>query len=251
MKKIRRVVVSLIVTAMLLSACGSSVGRRVDSGEIVVPEMSSEDLLVSSLEFLLQDEEDTAEKTEENTKDDTDVPGESNADTATENEEEGRKDNAIEKPAEQERVPKEKEAVIYYGNAGSYDLKQEIIQVEEESAEELLNALARRNIVSLDTKLLSFEEQESDGSKVLHLELSKALDEYLKTMSREAECIILASVVNTFLENYDADSVYLVVNGKTLVTKNAEYEAAFVKCTPEELLERLKASDSENIQEEG
>ncbi|MDE6881957.1 MAG: GerMN domain-containing protein [Lachnospiraceae bacterium] len=251
MKKIRKVVVSVIVTAMLLAACGSSVGRRVDSGEIVVPEISSEDLLVSSLEFLLQDEEDTAEKieeTEENAEDDTDASEESNTNTESE---EDRKDNAAEKPAAQERVPKEKEAVIYYGNAGSYDLKQEIIQVEEESAEELLAALARHNIVSLDTKLLSFEEEESDEGKVLYLELSKALDEYLKTMSKEAECIILASVVNTFLENYDADSVYLVVNGKTLATKNAEYEAAFVKCTPEELLERLKASDSEDIQEEG
>lgn len=241
MKKVKEVVAAVTFTAIILAACGSSVGGRVDSGEIIVPEMSSEDLLVSSLEFLLQ-KEDTPQKAEETSEDDTSGEPENSTD--------GREENTVKIPTEQEHDPEENEAVIYYGNAGSYDLKQEIIPVEEKTAEELLDALARHNIVSLDTKILSFEEEEKDGNKVLYLELSKAVDEYLKTMSREAECIILASVVNTFLENYDADSVYLVVNGKTLITKNAEYTEAFVKCTPEELLRRLELSASESGQDE-
>lgn len=241
MKRVKEVVAAVTGAAMILAACGSVVGGRVDSGEIVVPEMSSEDLLVSSLEFLLQ-EEDTEETAE------AEKSGEAKKDAASE--EDDREKDAMEVQPEQERVPKEDEAVIYYGNAGSYDLKQEIVPAEEKTAEELLDALAKHNIVSLDTKLLSFAEEEIDGNKVLHLDLSKAVDEYLKTMSREAECIILASVVNTFLENYDADSVYLVVNGKTLVTKNAEYTEAFVRCTPEELLKRLESSALESEREE-
>ena len=241
MKKVKEVAVAVTGAAMVLAACGSIVDGRVDSGEIVVPEMSSEDLLVSSLEFLLQEDgtEETSEadKSEEAKKDAT-------------SEEDDREKDTVEIQTEQERVPQEDEAVIYYGNAGSYDLKQEIVPAKEKTAEELLGALAKHNIVSLDTKLLSFEEEETNGSKVLYLDLSKAMDEYLKTMSREAECIILASVVNTFLENYDADSVYLVVNGKTLVTKNAEYTEAFVKCTPEELLKRLELPALESEGEE-
>ena len=241
MKKVKEVAAAVTGAAMVLAACGSVVGGRVDSGEIVVPEMSSEDLLVSSLEFLLQ--EDGTEETSE-----TDKAEEAKKDATSE--EDDREKDTVEIQTEQERVPQEDEAVIYYGNAGSYDLKQEIVPAKEKTAEELLGALAKHNIVSLDTKLLSFEEEETNGSKVLYLDLSKAMDEYLKTMSREAECIILASVVNTFLENYDADSVYLVVNGKTLVTKNAEYTEAFVKCTPEELLKRLELPALESEGEE-
>lgn len=240
MKKVKRAALLSVITAVLLAACSGTAGGKVDSGEIVVPEMSSEDLLVSSLEYLLQDETDETEEPEAISENDKDKPQE--AEETAEDEEEVRKDFSTE-----ERVPKQNEAVIYYGNAGSYDLNQEIIAVEEKSAEELLDALARHNIVSLDTKVLSFEEREDAGAKVLYLELSKAAGEYLKTMSREAECIILASVVNTFLENYDADRVYIAVDGKPLKTKSAEYEGALARCTPEELLERIETNAAENV----
>ena len=237
MKKVGRAAAVAAVMAVLLSACGTLAGGRVDSGEIVVPEMSSEDLLVSSLELLLEEEE---------------VPKEARDLTEAEQElHQGAEEQAeeqVEEEAdkdEQERVPAENEAVIFYGNAGSYDLNREIVPIGEKTAEELVDALARHNIMSLDTKVLSFEEKEEDGEQILHLDLSKAAGEYLKTMSREAECIILASVVNTFLENYEADGVFIAVNGKPLTTKNAEYPYALKRCTPEELLEKSGLSGTE------
>lgn len=236
MKKVSKAAAVAAVMAVLLSACTSLTEGSVDSGEIVVPEMSSKDLLVSSLELILLDEEDGADEVSD--------PSGTEQDTEQEAGEEVRNENA-DLQKELERVPKEKEAVIFYGNAGSYDLNQEIIAIEEKTAEELLDALARHNIVSLDTKVLSFEEKETAGEKILHLDLSKAAGEYLKTMSREAECIILASVVNTFLENYEADGVCIAVNGKPLTTKHAEYTDVLKRCTPEELLEKIGRSEGE------
>ena len=237
MKKVGRAAAVAAIMAVLLSACGTLAGGRVNSGEIVVPEMSSEDLLVSSLELLLEEEE---------------VPKEARDLTEAEQElHQGAEEQAeeqVEEEAdkdEQERVPAENEAVIFYGNAGSYDLNREIVPIGEKTAEELVDALARHNIMSLDTKVLSFVEKEEDGEQILHLDLSKAAGEYLKTMSREAECIILASVVNTFLENYEADGVFIAVNGKPLTTKNAEYPYALKRCTPEELLEKSGLSGTE------
>lgn len=242
MKKVRRAVLLTVTAAVLLAACSGAASEKVDSGEIVVPEMSSEELLASSLEYLLQDETDETEETEA-------ISG--NNEDKTQEEVSDDKEEAGKIPVAEERVPKENEAVIYYGNAGSYDLSRELVTVEEKTAEELLDALARHNIVSLDTKVLSFEEKEDDGVKVLYLELSKAAGEYLKTMSREAECIILASVVDTFLENFGADKVYIAVDGKPLKTKNAEYEEALTRCTPEELLEQLGANAAENVDTQG
>ncbi len=244
MKKVGRAAAVAAVMAVLLSACGTLAGGRVDSGEIVVPEMSSEDLLVSSLELLLEEEEVPKEAQDLSEAEQEQPQG------VEEQVEEQAEDEADKK--EQERVPAENEAVIFYGNAGSYDLNREIVPIGEKTAEELVDALARHNIMSLDTKVLSFEEKEADGERILHLDLSKAAGEYLKTMSREAECIILASVVNTFLENYEADGVFIAVNGKPLTTKNAEYPYALKRCTPEELLEKsgLSGTEEKSGQEE-
>ncbi len=245
MRKLRRIAILVIVTAMLLGACNGGAGRRVDSGEIVVPEMSSEDLIVSSLEYLLQDDEESAEEAVESSEEESQDVEETDEET----EDHGEAGLESVQP-EQEFAPEGNEAVIYYGNAGSYDLKQEMIQLEEKTADELLGALAKHNIVSLDTKVLSFEEKETSGERILHLELSRAVSEYLKTMSKEAECIILASLVNTFLENYDADGVYIVVDGEPLHTKNAEYAEALSRCTPEELLERITLIEEIDKEEE-
>lgn len=245
MKKVGRAAAVAAVMAVLLSACGTLAGGRVNSGEIVVPEMSSEDLLVSSLELLLEEEEVPKEAQDLSSEAEQEQPQ-----GVEEQVEEQAEDEADKK--EQERVPAENEAVIFYGNAGSYDLNREIVPIGEKTAEELVDALARHNIMSLDTKVLSFEEKEAAGERILHLDLSKAAGEYLKTMSREAECIILASVVNTFLENYEADGVFIAVNGKPLTTKNAEYPYALKRCTPEELLEKsgLSGTEEKSGQEE-
>lgn len=245
MKKVGRAAAVAAVMAVLLSACGTLAGGRVNSGEIVVPEMSSEDLLVSSLELLLEEEEVPKEAQDLSSEAEQEQPQ-----GVEEQVEEQAEDEADKK--EQERVPAENEAVIFYGNAGSYDLNREIVPIGEKTAEELVDALARHNIMSLDTKVLSFEEKEVAGERILHLDLSKAAGEYLKTMSREAECIILASVVNTFLENYEADGVFIAVNGKPLTTKNAEYPYALKRCTPEELLEKsgLSGTEEKSGQEE-
>ena len=245
MKKVGRAAAVAAIMAVLLSACGTLAGGRVNSGEIVVPEMSSEDLLVSSLELLLEEEEVPKEAQDLSSEAEQEQPQ-----GVEEQVEEQAEDEADKK--EQERVPAENEAVIFYGNAGSYDLNREIVPIGEKTAEELVDALARHNIMSLDTKVLSFEEKEAAGERILHLDLSKAAGEYLKTMSREAECIILASVVNTFLENYEADGVFIAVNGKPLTTKNAEYPYALKRCTPEELLEKsgLSGTEEKSGQEE-
>lgn len=225
----KRLEAAAVVAAMLvfLAACGS---RKQDatSGEMVAPEVSSEDLLVSSLEYLLLDEtEGEAEEPEEKKGQGVEIQG----------------TDAQSAPMESESAS----AVIYYGSGGSSDLERETVEIEEMTPEELVNALARHNIMSLDTKVLAFEQKEEDGGgSVLYLDLSKAAGEYLRTMSEEAKSVIIASVIDTFLENYSADGICLTVEGQPLAGLGGEYAQPFAKCTPEELLELLSAEDSEN-----
>ena len=244
MKNRKKAVVAIIIATASLAACGTIADRDVTSGEMAVPEVSSEDLLVSSLEYLLLDD---------------DTPDSEDQELSDQNAEEQAEQNTAEESEDitgEQSEPAEddiqgEEAVVYYGDGGLVALQQETIELEAVTPEELIGALARHNIVSLDTKVLSFEQREEEETTVLHLDLSQAVNDYLGTMSKEAECIIVAAVVDTFLENYDSDAIYLTVEGSPLITSNAEYIEKLERCTPEELLETLEAhaaDDFENMQ---
>lgn len=239
MKSKNRAALAVTTVAVLLSSCGVSPDQNVASSEMAAPEVSSQELLISSLEYLLLD--DTGGDVQDpSQRDSQDQQTEAQDPPAVEEE-------SVDTPDAQpeEDDIREEEAIIYYGNGAFSDLEQETVEVAEITPDELISALARHNIVSLDTKVLSFELGEQDGALILYLDLSKSVSEYLRTMSMEAESIIVASVINTFLDNYDADAVFLTVEGKTLITSNAEYSRQLVRCTPGELMETLQIPDGE------
>lgn len=222
MKK-RNMAALTLVAVMLLTACGRAADTTVTTEQMVVPEMSSKDMLVNSLEYLL--EEEPVEETEGKTGEEEQEAAEADNDTAG-------GDDA------------QQTAVICYGKDIDSDLEQEEIKAEEITPDVLLDALARHNIVPLlDTKALSMEEKKEDGKKLLCLDISGSFREYLMTMSVEAESIIISSIVNTFLSNYDADLVYITVEGEALSTSHAEYKEALPGCTPREMMAYLTAAE--------
>lgn len=255
----RNLAALLLLAVISLTACGGAADTAVTTEEIVVPEMSSKDMLVNSLEYLLEEtenetgeeqaeeEELQAEDTEKETEDTGEETGVKEKDineTGTELAETD--DGAADEDSAGET------ALIFYGKDMESGLTREEITAEEVTPDVLLNALARHNIVPLlDTKALSMEEREEDGRKLLYLDLSGSFREYLMTMSMEAECIIISSIVNTFTENYDADAVYITVKGETLVTSHAAYTEAVAGDTPEELMARLTAVEDEKKEDAG
>lgn len=226
MKK-RNMAALALLAVMLLTACGRTADAVVTKEEIVVPELSSKDMLVNSLEYLLEKEpeEETGEEAQEK-ETQTDQPVEESVRIQEESEE------------------PEKATVICYGKDMDSGLTEEVIIAEHITPDVLLSALARHNIVPLlDTKALSMEEREEDGRKLIYLDLSGSFREYLMTMSMEAECIIISSIVNTFLANYDADAVYITVEGETLVTAHTSYTEAMADYTPGEMMTFLTAAE--------
>ena len=174
MKRIGKVAFAVAIV-LLMTACGRKSDSTVTTGEIDAPEMSSGDLLVSSLEYLLQD---------------------------------GEEENIQEQEVSADAIEEEEAAdsvsfVVYYSNRSCDGLNSQEEKAEELTADVLIAALARHNIVSLDTKVLSFSEEEKEEGKVLYLDLSKEMDNYLDTMTKAAKDIILDSIASTFLRNYD------------------------------------------------
>ena len=198
-KKLATMIALLTIAA--LPAC-SNAKISANTSEMEGYDDPASDLLVDTLEYILSDDEE---------KDEDFIKVGDDGTEQTDDEED--KDQV--------------EAVIYYGNGASDKLNSEISTMEELTAENLIGALAGHNIVPLGTKVNYFEVDETDGKKVLLLDLDKAFREYLKTMNEDSEKIILASVTATFLEAYNAESITITIDDKVLETNHETYDEPF------------------------
>lgn len=209
MKKNKKFAVLLcLIIVLALAACGNSAEEAAAMKDEAAEEKSANELLIDSLEYLLQEER-------------------------TESDEEPSETAQGQQP-ESEDEAMQTEVLIYYGNGASDELTTEVSMMEQVTAENLIEALLKHNIVSLGTKVNSFEERENNGVKTLYLDLSKTFHEYLKTMTKEGENIIIYSVAATFLKAYDADEIVITVNGAVLKTDYATYEEP-LNYAPEQL----------------
>ena len=213
----RKVLLAAAATAVVftLAACANTANTSA-AGEMVVPETSSQELLVGSLEYLLQERGENIRQSE------VEVLKMFETDASVE-----------EMQSKETEEVRKVQATIYYGNSGSLDLKQEVTGIEQLTPENLIDSLAKHNIVSLDTKVNSFEEEDCEEGKVLKLDLSKAFREYLRTMSKNSEKVILASVVDTFLDAYEAQAIQITVEGDLLETSHGSYHEPIEFTLPE------------------
>lgn len=210
MKKKKWAVLAAVAAMLMFTACANTSNIPLSSGELAVPETSSKELLASSLEYLLKEEFEQEETKPEEMPAEESGKEEVSGETRT-------------KP-EQTEALQQTQVTVYYGNSGSMELKYEDAAIEQLTPENLIDSLAKHNIVSLDTKVNSFEEEEDADGKVLKLDLSRSFKEYLKTMSENGEKVILASVTNTFLEAYEAKLIQITVEGDSLETSHGSYE---------------------------
>lgn len=118
------------------------------------------------------------------------------------------------------------ELIVYHSNDRADGLETERMEAQELTAGALIDALATHNVASIDTKVLAFECVEAQGNRTLKLDLSEAFGEYLKTMGKSGEDVVIAALTNTFLENYHADGLWLTVDGQILETEHAIYGEA-------------------------
>lgn len=130
---------------------------------------------------------------------------------------------------------------IYYGNAEADGFEQKEVEIKGLTPQNLISELAKLNVVSIDTEVKSFEQDE----KVLKLDLSKGFSQYLNMMGTSGEYIVMGGLVNTFLTAYDADEILITVEGKTLETGHASYE------NPLEFFEFDTRQEAEAAQEAG
>ncbi len=73
-------------------------------------------------------------------------------------------------------------------------------------------------------EVIKFEEQKENGAYALHIDFSEAFQTQIFQMGTAGEYIMINSVVNTFLDAYDADKVRITVEGMVLESGHAIYD---------------------------
>lgn len=222
-----------VLVILALTACSNTkeVSNLNEPNDNEGYEVSSTDLLVDTLQYLLNDGETDNETTDDEDTSNEATDNETSDDAAVDNKTSDKNTDLFQindnQTEQQDDETNNIKVTIYYGNAASDKLNSETADMEELTAENLINALVLHNIVSLGTKINSFEEETVNKGKTLHLDLDKSFREYLKTMSSESEKIILACVTATFLEAYDAESIKITIDGDVLKTNYEVYEEPF------------------------
>ncbi len=111
---------------------------------------------------------------------------------------------------------------IYTGNDNADGLDETEVAIAELTADELLAALVDAGAIPEGTTCVSFT-QSDDGSE-LTLDLSQAFADGVGQMGTSGEMMMLGSLVNTFLEAYDAQTITVTVEGAALETGHNVYD---------------------------
>ena len=103
--------------------------------------------------------------------------------------------------------------IIYKSNENADGFDTETVSLDALTPENIMAALIDAGVVPSDVKVLDFKQEED----TITLDLSK-------TFGTAGEYATVGSVVNTYLDAYDAKAVSLLVEGGTWSTGHAEYE---------------------------
>lgn len=131
-------------------------------------------------------------------------------------------------------VPEKTQIQLYYADAQSDFLQTCMVELDELSPQAVLQALQADGLVDKNVTVLNWLcENQADPNKdtTLTLDLSKEFQEQL-SVNPSTEHTLLACVVNTYLDAYEAVSITLTSDGKPLTAQTEATNQPFSYLNP-------------------
>lgn len=128
-----------------------------------------------------------------------------------------------EEPITEPETEPESESVtvtLYYGDENAEHILSREEQVAEVTPQVLADLLYDQGVFSHSFAVNSCKVEEG----VLKLDLDEHFEEMLQSTGTAGEYIMMGSLVNTFLDAYEAEGVDLTVNGEILETGHSIYD---------------------------
>ena len=121
-----------------------------------------------------------------------------------------------------ESIPQLLSYDIYVPNENANGFVVETISTEEISEETVLVELKKYNVLTEDVSINSFHVE----NNLITIDFNQAFADIVCSMGISGEIMVLGSVVNTFLDAFQAESVYFTVDGQILESGHAIYDFA-------------------------
>lgn len=136
-------------------------------------------------------------------------------------------ENTTEEVSQTTESTEEEEVTVYTGNDNADALDEEKVTVNGVTPENLITALAKNKVLPETVKVLKFEDK---GDNLI-LDLSGEYQDYIFTAGDAGEQMSVGSIVNTFLDAYDATYVTILIEGEGWASGHVEYEGPLTRYT--------------------
>ncbi len=110
--------------------------------------------------------------------------------------------------------------ILYRGDENAENFLSQEVQVPEINETVITEHLISAGVLPEGTAVDQFE---LEGTQ-LNIDLNDTFLDHLYTMGTAGERILVGSVVNTFLSAYDAETVFLTVNGEIIESGHVIYD---------------------------
>lgn len=109
----------------------------------------------------------------------------------------------------------------YHGDENAEHIVSDTAEIPQLSPQALADLLCEKEVLSVPVTVNSCVV---DSDKIIQLDLSGEFSQLLNSMGTTGETIIMGSLVNTFLDAFKADGVYIKTDGQELSTGHNIYD---------------------------
>lgn len=216
MRKFRLLPVIMVSTALMMGITGCESTTQQPAKEETKKEETKEEETKQPETSKETDSESTETKDTTEEKDGKDSEAEKKEDTA---------EKAEDTTKETESAESQEEQLTLYlpnENADGWDVTKN--QMEQITPDIIIGQLVGAGAIPDSVTVVSFGEDQGENGLILKLDLSSNFAEGLLNMGTAGEYLTMGSVVNSFLDTYQADGIEITAGGNVIETGHTSFE---------------------------
>lgn len=219
MRKFRLLPVIMVSIALMMGITGcESTTQKPAKGETKKEETKEEE--TKQPETSKDTDSESAETTEK--KDATDIMEEKDSE-AEKKEDTAEKAEDTTKETESEKS-QEEQLTLYLPNENADGWNVTKNQIEQVTPDIIIGQLVGAGAIPDSVTVVSFGEDQGENGLILKLDLSSNFAEGLLNMGTAGEYLTMGSVVNSFLDTYQADGIEITAGGNVIETGHTSFE---------------------------
>ena len=209
MRKFRLLPVIMVSTALMMGITGCESTTQQPAKEETKKEETKEEETKQPETSKETDSESTETKDTTEEKDGKDSEAEKKEDTTKETESE---------------KSQEEQLTLYLPNENADGWNVTKNQIEQVTPDIIIGQLVGAGAIPDSVTVVSFGEDQGENGLILKLDLSSNFAEGLLNMGTVGEYLTMGSVVNSFLDTYQADGIEITAGGNVIETGHTSFE---------------------------